>query len=107
MSDLLRILVAPLAWLAMFSAVYGLHGILCANGIEATANGGVSTGRLVFLAAYLLAIAIQGTLLYALYSSKFGSASHFVRFTSRTTGWVGLAATVWTLMPAATTTFCV
>jgi hypothetical protein len=106
MMDVLRILIAPLVWLASFSAVYGLHGLLCGHGIEGDAFGAISLPRLLMVASYALAILLQVALLAALYSSRFGSASAFVRFVSRATGWVGLVSTVWTLVPAITVSSC-
>jgi hypothetical protein len=104
MMDVLRILIAPLVWLASFSAVYGLHGLLCGHGIEGDAFGAISLPRLLMVASYALAILLQVALLAALYSSR--SASAFERFVSRATGWVGLVSTVWTLMPAITVSSC-
>ena len=52
MSDILRILVAPLAWLASFSAVYGIHGLACALGWPGIGLPGLSLFRVVLLAAW-------------------------------------------------------
>lgn len=106
MMDVLRILVAPLVWLAAFSAIYGLHGSICGHGINGTVLGLVSLQRVLMTTAWLLAIVIQGVLLWALHAPRFASASPFVRFVSRGTGWVGLVATGWTLFPAVATTYC-
>lgn len=106
MTDVLRILVAPLLWLAMFSGIYGLHGLLCGHGFGGEVPGGAVTPRVVLIAAYVLAIAAQVAVVAGLHSRRLASPSGFVRFVSRTTGWVGLAATVWTLMPVLTTSFC-
>lgn len=105
MRDVLRILVAPLVWLACFSALYGLHGLICGHGIDGTVFG-FSLQRFLIATAYLLAIALQAALLWRLHAQRFASASPFVGFTSRATGWVGLVATVWTLFPALATTYC-
>jgi hypothetical protein len=106
MRDVLRILVAPLLWLASFSAVYGLHGLICGHGIEGTLFGLVSLQRVLMATAWLLAIAAQAVLLRALHAPRFASPSPFVGFVSRGTGWVGLVAAVWTLFPAVATTYC-
>ena len=106
MSDLIRILIGPLAWLAAFSAVYGLHGAACGfdwSGIEV---GPVSLLRLVLLAAWLCAIAMQAVILWGIYAPRFASGSGFVRGVSRMTGWVGLVATLWSLFPVAVTSSC-
>ena len=107
MSDIVRILVAPLIWLAAFSAIYGLHGIACAYGWSGSeVAGGVSLLRLVLVAAWLGAIAVQVLILVALHASRFGSESGWVRAVSRMTGWVGLVATIWSLFPVAATSSC-
>ncbi len=98
MKDLLRILVSPVVWLATFSAVYGLHGALCAL------NPGAS--RLVLILAFVLATLLQVGLLALLYSARFGAARRFPRIVSRTSGWVGLVATLWTLFPTLATSTC-
>ena len=106
MTDLLRILAGPLLWLATFSAVYGLHGILCGIDPAGTAFGEVSLPRILLAAAWLVAIALQLAVVAALHSARFGSRSNFVRVVSRTTGWVGLAASLWTLFPTVVTSSC-
>jgi hypothetical protein len=106
MTDIARILIAPLAWLAAFSAVYGLQGVLCGHGLQVQALAGVLRPEGVLAAAWLLAVAVQVILLWALYSPRFGSTSGFVRFVSRATGWVGLVAALWTLFPAVVASWC-
>lgn len=106
MKDILRILAAPLVWLASFSAVYGLHGLICGHGIEGSVFGLISVPRLLMGVAYALAVLLQVGLVLALHSERFSSPSPFVRFVSRATGWVGLVAAVWTLLPTLVTTYC-
>lgn len=98
MMDLLRILVSPVAWLASFSAVYGLLGILCATTTPWT--------HVLLIAAFGLAVLLQIALLAMLRSRRFGAQTGFVRHVSLTGGWVGLVATVWTLLPVLATTAC-
>lgn len=105
MKDLLRILVAPLAWLAAFSAVYGLHGVLCATGLDGSAPGPQGS-RFALVLAFVLAVLLQVGLLVLLYSSRFGAAPGFVRVVSWTSGWVGLAATGWSLFPTLVASTC-
>lgn len=107
MKDILRILIGPLLWLASFSAVYGLHGIVCGFGIDGLAAGSVSLPRILLAGAWLAAILLQAIVLAGLYSRRYGSPSGFVRSISRATGWVGLVAAVWTLFPTVATSFCV
>lgn len=106
MTDVLRILAAPLLWLASFTAVYGLHGLICGHGISGDMFGLMSLQRLLLATAWLLAIAAQAALLWGLGAQRFASPSPFVNVVSRGTGWVGLVAAVWTLFPAVATTYC-
>lgn len=105
MRDVLRILISPVVWLASFTAVYALHGFVCA--LDPGVSGiGVSWIRIVLVAAFLFAAALQIVLLALLYSARFGSAPGFARSVSRASGWVGLVATVWTLFPTLATSTC-
>ena len=106
MKEVLRILIAPLVWLAAFSAIYGLHGLICGHGVHDMQLGGFSLSRSLLVAAYVLAIIVQLGVLAALYSKKFGSRSSFVRFVSLITGWTGLVATLWSLSPVIATSYC-
>ncbi len=106
MKDIIRILIAPLVWLASFSVVYGLHGLICGHGIDGTILGLVSLPRALLAFAYGLAVLIQVGLVWGLHADRFGSSSPFVGFVSRATGWVGLVAAVWSLLPTVTTTYC-
>lgn len=105
MRDVLRILIPLLVWLAAFSGIYGLHGLLCGHRIEGAVFG-LDLTRVLMVSAYAVAILMQVLLLAGLYSARFASPSGFVRFVSRGTGWVGLIATVWSLLPVLTTTYC-
>ena len=104
MTDVLRVLVAPLVWLAGFSAVYGLHGLMCGHGLAGTAPALLP--RALLVGAYALALAIQVGILIGLYLPRFASTSGFIRFVSHATGWVGLVAAAWSLMPVLTTSVC-
>ena len=105
MSDVLRIAVPITLWLATFSAAYGLHGLVCSDRwTDATLD--LATGRIVLIAAWLVAIAIQAALLLALRSARLGSCSHFVRGVSLTLAASALLATVWTLFPVAAASLC-
>ncbi|MBB5721932.1 hypothetical protein FHS72_001556 [Loktanella ponticola] len=105
MKDIFRILIAPLVWFASFSAVYGLHGLLCGHEVSGVVLG-LPLERAYLVAAYVCAIAVQVVLIVALYSSRLASPSPFVRFVSHATGWVGLIATIWSLVPVVFTTYC-
>lgn len=104
--DLVRILIGPLAWLSLFTVIYGLHGIICGLGLGGTEMFGLPLLRLVLGLAWAGAIALQAVIVIALYGRRFGAASAFVRNVSRTTAWVGLVATIWTLAPIAAATSC-
>jgi len=110
MRDVLRILISPVVWLASFSAVYALHGFVCALDPDVSDFGvsgiGVSWIRIVLVAAFLVAAALQIVLLALLYSPRFGAAPGFARSVSLAGGWVGLVATVWTLFPTLATSTC-
>jgi len=103
--DLLRILVAPLAWLAAFSAIYGLQAVLCAAPPEGMVAG-VSMSRVMLVLAFAAALLVQAVLLVLLLSRRFGAKRGFVRTVSIGGGLVGLAATVWTLFPILALPLC-
>ena len=105
MNDILRLSVPLTAWLASFSAVYGLQGLVCSDRWGEAALG-VSEGRIALILAWLVGIAVQVALLLALRSPRFASRSDFVRWTSQALAMLALAATVWTLLPAVTLSLC-
>lgn len=105
MTDLVRILIAPLVWLASFSAIYGLHGVLCGNQVTGVILG-LPAARVLLVGAFILAVLLQVSLLLALHSRRFAASTDFVTFVSRAGGWTGLAATVWALHPVLLTTYC-
>ena len=104
MSDVIRIMIAPLVWLASFSAVYGLHGLMCGHGLVAEMPPALP--RTILAGAYGLALAAQVAILFALYRSPFAAGPGFVRRVSIATGWTGLVAAAWSLMPVLTTSVC-
>lgn len=104
MTDVLRILISPLVWLVAFSAVYGLHGLICGHGLTGTAFG-IALPSLLLCAGYALAILAQLALLGAHYTWP-DPSSNLIRFVSRSGGWVGLIATIWTLLPVVSTSTC-
>ncbi|NHK26400.1 hypothetical protein FF098_000600 [Parvularcula flava] len=106
MTDILRIVIAPLVWLAAFTTVYALHGLVCGHAIGGMPFGTISVPRLLLVSAYALAICAQIILLISLYARRFATQSEFVRFVSRATGWTALVATVWTLLPTVTMSHC-
>lgn len=105
MRDVFRIMLAPLLWLAAFSAIYGLQGLLCELNV-AGGMAGTPLRRGVLVAAYGLAIALQCGLLAWLHGTCRANRSRFVDFVSRATGWTGLVATIWSLFPVAVLSLC-
>ena len=106
MTDVVRILVGPLVWLAGFSAVYGLHGLACASGWGHTDAFGMSLLRLVLGAVAIGLVGAQIAILLALSSSRLASSSGFIRRVSLATAWVGLASAIWTMLPVAVSSSC-
>lgn len=105
MRDVLRIAVPLTAWLAAFSAIYGLQGLVCSERwIEA--GLGPAAGRGALLAAWAAANALQAALLLALRSRRLASPSGTVRGVSLTLAAAALVATAWTLFPVAATSLC-
>ena len=105
MMDLLRILVAPVVWLAAFSAVYGLQGVLCAAPPEGTVAG-LPMARVLLALSFAAALLVQVALLVLLLSRRFGASRCFVRTVSLGGGLVGVVATVWTLFPVLALPLC-
>jgi hypothetical protein len=105
MTDILRLSVPVTVWLAAFSAVYGLSGLVCASRWADTALA-ADAGRPALMAAEVAAIAVQFVFLAALASSRWGSPSTFVRSTSLGLGLAATVASVWTLFPIAVVSPC-
>jgi hypothetical protein len=107
MTDVIRISLPLTVWLISFSAVYGLHGVICSNpGWTTPSLAGLTQGRLTLLAAFAMAIVAQVATLALLRSERFGGATGFMRWTSLTLAVVGLVAVLWTLFPVAVLPLC-
>lgn len=104
MSDLLRLLLAPLFWLAAFSGVYGLHGLICAPHSDLLARLDVGPAPLVLPAAWVAALAVLTGILAAIY--RWPSRSDILQRSSIILGWTSLAAMVWTLFPVLFSPVC-
>ena len=105
MSDLARLLAAPLLWLAGFSAVYGLHGAGCGLGwfgIEVFAS---SLHRLALVGAWLALLVAQVLALLVL-RRRSPEGSPALHHASIVLGWTALAAALWTLFPVALLSTC-
>lgn len=105
MNDILRIAVPTSLWIAAFSAVYGLEGIIC-SGRWTAAGLNLGQGRTALIAAWAVAVALQVVLLLALRMPRFASPQPWVQRVATILSFVGLVATIWSLMPAATTSLC-
>lgn len=103
MRDILRIAAPFTLWIAAFSAVYGLEGMVCSRHGLALAP---AQSRRLLVTAWLGVIALQAGLLWTLWSGPYGSPTRFGRLVSRTLGLSVLVATVWTLAPVATLPVC-
>jgi len=104
MRDILRLSLPLTFWLAAFSAVYGLQGLVCSSRWTPLLEGW--PGRTLLLVAVLAALAGSAGLLMALRSRRWGSGSAFVRNTSIALALAALVATAWTLMPVLVASRC-
>lgn len=105
MTDILRLSLPLSVWIAAFSAVYGLEGVIC-SGSLARAGLDPGQGRTLLLIAWAVAIAVQAALIVWLRMPRHASALPWVQRVSTILSWVALVATVWSLMPVATTSLC-
>ncbi len=97
MTDILRLFGPLVLWLASFSAIYGLHGAICAQGWD----------RSLLVMAWGIAVAVQAAPLLLLSTERFGARAGFVRRASLALATVSLVAVIWTLAPAAFLSACV
>lgn len=105
MNDILRISVPLTAWIAAFSLVYGLQGIVCSDHWGA-AGLDLAAARAALVAAFLVSIAVQLALLLVLQMPRFASPSRWMRWLSVALAIVALVSTVWTLLPVVMTSVC-
>ena len=104
MIAILRLSLPLTLWLAAFSAVYGLHGLLCSSRWAAFAPE--LPGRALLVGAAFAALALQALLLVLLRSSQWpqpGVAIHRISLMLATAALVG---TAWTLVPVLVTSHC-
>ena len=105
MTDILRLALPLTLWLAAFSAIYGLQGLVCSDRWAVTGLS-LDTGWLALMLARAAAVGLQVVVLLALRSSRFGADRQFVRWVSVALAGVSLVTTVWTMSPVATTSLC-
>lgn len=96
MTDVLRLALPITQWLVAFSAVYGLHGLTCARGLDPR----------LLLVAFALAVILQAVPLGVLLTRRYGATTPFLRRLSVTLAIVAFIATVWTLAPVAVLPAC-
>lgn len=106
MKDVLRLSLPLTLWLITFSALYGLHGMLCAFGETEAGPGRATFGRSVLTVTVIAAGLVQLLGLILLSTQRFGSHSGFVRTTSLANSATALVATVWTGVPLAFLPVC-
>ncbi len=105
MMDMLRLFGPITLWLASFSAVYGLHGLVCS---WRWADFGLTEpdGRSALSAAWLVAIALQAAVAFALRAPRFASPSPLIAKSSFWLSVVAVVSMVWTLFPVVVTSTC-
>lgn len=105
MTDLFRLFAPITLWLASFSAVYGLNGLVCS---WRWADFGLTEpqGRIALIAAWLIAIAVQTAVVFVLRAPRFVSTSPLVAQSSFWLSVVAVVSMVWTLFPVVVTSTC-
>ncbi|GGM12895.1 hypothetical protein GCM10011534_38690 [Pseudooceanicola nanhaiensis] len=102
MRSLLRLALPLTLWLACFSAVYGLAGLLCSSRWSPVAD---DTTRLTLLAlAAMAAVVLQAGLVLALRSPRWQDPDTTLRRASLVLAVAALVSTIWTLLPPLLTT---
>jgi len=104
MRDLLRILIAPLVWLAAFSAVYALQGFGCAIGLNEATLAGLPLLRAGLILAWALTIAtLVGIYIWL---ERTSPTLDWTSRISRITACVAIVASIWALFPVTFTSIC-
>jgi len=101
-TDLVWLVAGFTVWAAGFSALYGLHAVGCRAGWEDAGVAGLSTNRIMLLAAYLGHAALGAALWFPLVRIAARWEGHSARTVRRVAAMVTLAAvasTLWTGAP--------
>lgn len=107
MTEVLRMALPLTLWLISFSALYGLHGLVCAADWPlAPGPAGIAWGRLALLTGAALAILAQLAVLVALGRTRLGPTPGFLRRATLTLATAALIAAIWTSLPAAVLPIC-
>ncbi|MGR3464579.1 hypothetical protein [Limimaricola sp.] len=104
MSTVLRLSLPLGLWLAGFSGLYGLHGLMCSSRWAQPPLGLSERGLLV--AAAIAAIAVQALCLAVLRSPRWRDPDPAIRRISLALAAIALVAAVWTLLPATAVLSC-
>lgn len=99
MIEILRLALPISLWITGFSAVYALQGLSCSRHWPTDIDA-----RLVLLAAWAVAVAVQALSLMSVVYAP--SSSRFVQTTAIAIAITALASAVWTMMPVLTTSVC-
>ena len=98
-------LAGPGIWAAGFALVYALHGTGCARDWPTVTLAGAVDMHAAALWAGWLATLVAGALLLARLPAA-GTDAVLRRWLPRAGAWIGLSATLFTLLPVALTTSC-
>ena len=101
MGTVLRLALPLTAWLAAFSAIYGLNGWLCTTDLTD------AKARTVLAVAVLLSVAMQVGLFIWLRRRDWQTAGPTLRGVALTLAVVALVGTAWTLLPGLLLSRCV
>ncbi|GAD57513.1 hypothetical protein [Limimaricola cinnabarinus] len=104
MNAILRLSLPLTLWLAAFSAIYGLHGLLCSSRWAAVAPE--LPGRVLLVGATIAALALQALLLAFLRSPRWPQPDAAIRRVSMVLAVAALVGTAWTLIPALAMSHC-
>ncbi|WP_147115266.1 hypothetical protein [Tateyamaria sp. syn59] len=104
MNALLRLSLPLSLWLASFSAIYGLHGMLCSSRWAAIVPE--FPGRVLLIAATLVALALQALFLALLRSARWPHPDSAIHRISLVLAAAALVGTAWTLVPTLTVSHC-
>jgi hypothetical protein len=91
-------------WLVSFSAVYGLHGIICSGALPWLSEP--DWARRALLTAWAAAVLLQIGALLAVLRPGLGGQPSLVERIGVGLGVVALVAVVWTLFPVAVVPSC-
>jgi len=104
MIALLRAVSGLIVWAAAFSALYGLQGLVCAFGWQATALGPLSLGRALLIVLWLAVLALLSWMAWRFWPRQQGPS--FLNRLAFAIAVIGLIATAYTGLPVVSTSVC-